>query len=189
MRSELKKLNNNFEGLISEIPIDEIKKIYYLKYYDRIRTLWLDNDVEGFKRKEDKLLRFIEKMNPHQRHACFVEEEKAYNKVIYDLRVIMRSESLISICSTIADNWFINRVNDYMDSYDKTGDEYYYKEARRLIKKMNNVHDKLSNPKKIKSMEKYIELLKTNEDLTKQDMDCLDYLTQYTENYHIHADL
>ncbi|WP_048190709.1 hypothetical protein [Methanobacterium sp. SMA-27] len=187
MKAEFKRLKENFIEVVWNIPIDELTKIYYKQSYDTIRTLRIDKDHEEYKIKADLLMKFIKKMTYHQRRTCIVEEVKAYNQVLDELQLKHRTENLTYICSMVSDAWFINRVNDFLDAYDESGDDFYYNEAKNLICQLNTVHDKISNPEKIKSMERYVENLKTNEDLTEEEIKKLDYLKLYIESYHLSA--
>ena len=76
MKAEYKRLNKEFNELVSEIPVDELKKIYYERSYDSIRTLWIDKDAEGYKQKETDIMKFIEKMNYHQRRVCMLKKQE-----------------------------------------------------------------------------------------------------------------
>ena len=189
MKAEYKRLDNELNQLVCGIPVDEIKKIYYKRSYDSIRTLWIDEDAEGFKDKENNIIKFIEKMTYPQRRVCILEEAKAYNQVLYDLHCVLRSESIQFMTSIFNDAWFVNRVNDYLISYDETGNKEDLKKAMDFVGRVNKSVNTLNTPERIGTLELYVEHLRSNEDLTKEDIANLDFLNDYAKNYHLHASI
>jgi len=183
MKGEVKKLNQDLTEFSNNMPVEDLDKIYYKQSYDSIKTLWIDKDLEAFEEKEKKIIKFLERIDIQKRRSYVLEEVKAYNQVLYDMQCKVRSDELTFIGSMVADAWFIQRVNYYMDLYDETGDKKYYLVGRKLLTQIKTVHDKLSTPLILKNMKVYYENLITNEDLTDGDIEVLDCLKEYIEKY------
>lgn len=183
MKGKVNKLNQELAEFSNNMHVEDLNKIYYKQSYDSIKTLWIYKDLEAFEEKEKKIIKFLERIDIQKRRSYVLEEVKAYNQVLYDMQCIIRSDNLTFIGSMVADAWFIQRVNHYMDLYDETEDKKYYLVGRKLLTQIKTVHDKLSSPKALENMKVYHENLITNEDLTDGEKEILDCLKEYIENY------
>ena len=183
MKMEIKRLNQDLTEFSNNMPAVDLNKIYYKKSYDSIKTLWIDKDIEAFKRKEKKMIKFLERIDIQKRGSYIFEQVNAYNQVLYDMECLIRSSTLVYIGSMVADAWYFQRVNYYMDLYDKTGDKKYYGTGKKLLTDIKNVHDKLSTQESIEKMKRYVENLESNDDLTNDDKEILNALTEYIEEY------
>lgn len=183
MKVEIKRLKQDLTEFSNNIPIEDLNKIYYKKSYDSIKTLWIDKDIEAFKTKEKKIIKFLERIDIQKRRSYIFEQIKAYNQVLYDMECLRRSYELIHISLTVADAWYFQRVNYYMDLYDKTEDKRYYDLGRELLANIKNVHDRISTQESIVKMKLYVENLKKSKDLTNDDKEILEALTEYIEKY------
>lgn len=186
MKGDVKRLNKELDEFASNIPVDELNKIYYKKALDHLKTLWLDKDVEGFQDKEKKIIKFLERIDVDKRRSYLLEECKAFNQVCYELTTMIRSEQILFMSSMYNDTWFVNRINDYLTSYNETGNKEDLKKAMDFVGRINESVNTVNTPERLKFMELYVKHMRTNEDLTKQDIDNLNLLDEYLENYRLH---
>jgi hypothetical protein len=183
MKGEVNKLNQELAEFSNNMHVEDLNKIYYKQSYDSIKTLWIDKDLEAFEEKEKKIIKFLKRIDTSKRLPYLIEEAKAYTQVLYEIQCKIRSDELTFIGSIVADAWFIQRVDYYMDLYDETGDKRYYFLGRKLLNQIKKVHDKLSTPKSLKNIKIFHENLLTNDDLTDGDIEILECLKEYIENH------
>jgi len=188
MRAGLSKLNNEFDGIISEMSLEDVKKIYYKKTYQNYTILWIDNNLKLYNEKEAKLIKFIEKLDYPQRQACLLEEGKALNQVIFDLTVKHRKETLsetINFISAIhCEVWSVEMVHEYLTSYTLTGNKEDLNNAMEYLSKWKSKLqvNEFNAPKQLENMKEYVNhLLNNNEDLTKQNIKQLNFLNDYVD--------
>jgi len=186
MKGEVKRLNKELDEFASNIPVDELNKIYYKKALDHLKTLWLDKDYESFETKTKKITKFLERIDVNKRRSYLLEERKAFNQVCYELTTMIRSEQILFMSSMYNDTWFVNRVNDYLVSYDKTGNKEDFKKVMDFVSRINKESNTINTPEKLLTIERFVKDMRRNEDLTKQDIDCLNILDEYLENYRLH---
>jgi hypothetical protein len=184
MNSDSKRINNEFKELVSNIPEDEIKEIS-----DMIRTLFEENDVEGYKQKCVEHRKLIEKMNHSQHENCICKESTAYYATFYDVYLLLVKEHLESIFSKTVNASVMEKVEYHLCSYEKTQDKYSYLQARNLLKESYMSSENIRTPDGIKNLEKYIKILESNTDLPEEYKEELDYLKQYIDNYNLKSSI
>jgi hypothetical protein len=185
----LKKFNDDFNGLVSDIPIDKLKEIYYNRTYDSHRTLWIDNDPEGYKHKEEELSKFIDRMTTAQKQSCIVEEARAYTNVLFDLRVMLRSEFIRNISSLLAYNWLIGSIKNDLESYEETNDKYWYDAAKKTVNQMTkSFEEKYWNEETIEKIESIFMPMQDAPELTEDDKEHIDLISKFQKQYKLIQD-
>lgn len=187
MKKDLMKLNTEFNQLVSNIPSDKLSKLYYNQLYDIFKTLWINNDVEGYERKGKELRKLIDRMNYGQRINCYQEESKAYYGVLRDLYFLMFIESMKHFDLKIFNDSVFRRVTYYLDEYERTKDIKHYNEAKTLLNVVNKASDELQTPKQIFNIEKNIEILEAIDNSKEENKELLDSLKRYISNYYLHV--
>ena len=91
--------------------------------------------------------------------------------------------------SIFNDAWFVNRVHDYLVLYDETGNKEDLKNVMEFVDRVNKSVNTLNTPERIETLELYVEHLRSNEDLTEDDISHLDFLNDYAKNYQLHASI
>lgn len=184
MKGEAKKFKKEYDALVQDINPNQIYDIYFKKSYNSKKMLWLDNDLEGFDKSEAELLEFINKLLPSQRRDIVLAEVEAYVNIAYDLRCWLRSESLDFIAIMIAHHHLFWMILDDLDTYEGTGDKYWYDSAKDLLKELTGAfNDRYWNDEAIQSFETNIEKYQEVNDLTDADHKNLELLSSFTRNY------
>lgn len=190
MKSELKKIDNDITGIVSDIPVNELKKIYYKRTYDSKRSLWIDNKPEDFKRKERDIEKFIDRMTNEQRIACIGQDVKAYHDTCFDLRVMLQSEAIEGISKIFAYNWLIGSIKDDLETYKATGDDHWLDSALNLCHDiLNPFYDKYWNDETVKDISDYLDRMEDAPELTEEDKEHLSILTDWVRIHGLYADL
>jgi prenyltransferase beta subunit len=190
MKSELKKIDNDITGIVSDIPLNELKKIYYKQTYDSKRSLWIDNKPEDFKRKEREIEKFINRMTYEQRIACIQKEAEAFHNTLYDLRVMLRSEAIEGISSLFAYNWLIASMKDDLEAYKATGDDHWIDSALSLCDDiLNPFYDKYWNDETVKDISKYLDRMEDAPELTEDDKNRIKTLSDWVRIYGLYKDI
>lgn len=184
MKGEAKKFKKEYDALVQDINPNQIYDIYFKKSYDSKKMLWLDNDLEGFDKSEADLLEFINNLLPSQRRDIMLAEVEAYVNIAHDLRCWLRSESLEFIAIMIAHHHLFGMILDDLNTYEGTGDKYWYDSAKDLLKQLTGAfNDRYWNDEAIQSFETYIEKYQEVDDLTDKDNENLDLLLSFTSRY------
>ena len=190
MKSELKKIDNDITGIVSDIPINELKKIYYKRTYDSKRSLWIDNKPEDFKRKERDIEKFIDRMTNEQRIACIQKEAEAFHNTLYDLRVMLRSEAIEGISKIFAYNWLIASMKDDLEAFKATGDYHWIDSALKSCDEiLNPFYEKYWNDDTVNDISDYLDRMEDAPELTEEDKDHLSILTDWVRIHGLYADL
>ena len=185
MKSEFKKIDNDITGIVSNIPADKLKEIYFNRYKDALKALWMNQDESRFNKQMDDLYDFMERMTYQQRLACIDKESEAYNNTLYDLRVMLRSENLEFLGVVLAMYWLIGSVQEHLQAYQECGLDYDLEYAIGICNDLNDTFKaKYWNDDTMMSMESFLESLKDAPELTEQDMEFIDSLAEYPKRYN-----
>lgn len=190
MKNEYKKIDKDITEIFSDIPADEVKKIYYDRYRDIVNTLYLNQDVEGFEAKSKDLERLVQRMNINQRRACIGEEIKAYDGVCHDLRIWLRSETLFGLSMIFAYNWLIGSIKDDLETYKGTGDQYWLDSAYKLINKiLDPFYEKYASDEGLDYIQGYLDRMEDAPELSKDEKERLDILKDWIRICGLHKEL
>jgi hypothetical protein len=187
MKTELKKINNDFNQLVSTIPIDYVSKLYNNQLYDIFKTLWIDNDVEGYESRKNDLIKLLNRMNNSQLSNFFKKESRAYYAVLYELYFLKFIESMEHTNLKILNDWVLRQVTDYLEEYEETKDIGCYNKAKNLLNEANIASDGLHTPEQILNLEKDIEILEAINTSKEVNKELLDSLKRFKDNYYIHV--
>jgi hypothetical protein len=190
MKAELKKIDNDITRIVSDIPVNELKKIYYKRTYDSKRSLWIDNKPEDFKRKERDIEKFIDRMTNEQRIACIQKEAEAFHNTLYDLRVMLRSEGIFSMSTMFAHLWLIGSIKDDLEAYKHTGDDYWFDSALKLCNTiLNPFYEKYGNDETLKDLKDYVERLEKASNVSDEDKERLDIFKDWIRVCELYKEL
>lgn len=182
--SQYNRIKDELNGMIRDISPERMEEIYFERAYESGKLLWIETDREAFEASEAELEQFIEKMTISQRRAAMVGQLKAYYYLLYDLRCVLRSEGIQSLALTIANNHLLEMVLDDLDTYEGTGDKYWYDTAKDLLKQLTGMfNDRYSNEDTIRQFEKFVQQHSEVEDLTPDDSNYLDLISEFTNRY------
>ena len=186
MKGEAKRFKREVDALVQDINPDQIYDIYLKKSYDSKKLFWLENDKDGFNKTDKELNDFIKNLQPFQRRDIMLAEVEAYVNIAYDLRCWLRSESLEFIAIMIAHHHLFGMILDDLDTYEGTGDKYWYDSAKNLLKQLTGAfNDRYWNDEAILSFETYIEKYHEVDDLTNKDKKNLELLSSFTRQYRV----
>lgn len=190
MKNEFKRIDQDITGMVTDIPAKELKKIYFNKYKDMVKTLFIMQDKKGFESKIEDLKRLIQRMNPEQRRACIGEDVKAYHAICYDLRILLRSEALFGLSTMFAYIWLIGSVKDDLKSYKRTGDQHYFDSAYKLINEtLDPFYEKYASEEGLNDIKGYLDRMEDATELTPDDMERLDILKDWVRICGLYAEL
>lgn len=181
-RKQVDQLKNDLDTIIQDIKPDRMEEIYFRKSYDTLKLLWLDTDQDAFEKAEKDLLDFIRKMTPEQYQAALYGEIRAYLNLLYDLRCLLRSEGFGYLSIVISHNHILRMILDSLETYEGTGDQYWYNEAKDIILQVtDDFHKKFGTNETLEDMRRFIEKHRPLEDLTSEDREHLDFLAEFVK--------
>lgn len=184
MKGEYKRMDQAIDEMIQNAPIEKVQDFFYNKTYESKKALWLDNNLEGYKRKEKELDKLIKRMTYQQRRACLDKESEAFNDTLYDLRIMLRSEALEYLGVVIAIYWLIGSVREHLEAYKEAGMAYDLEYAMSICQDLNDTFKgKFWNDETMEDMESFLESLKDAPELTDQDKEFIDSLSEYPKRY------
>ena len=190
MKSELKKIDNDITGMVADIPAKELKKIYYQKFYDALKTYYIEGDDVGFESKCKDLNKLVNRMTPEQKYYCLDEDVNAFNTLCYDLRLWVRSESLQFMAAIISHNRIMQMIRDDLESYESTGDEYWYKEAKKTINQITDFfNEKFWNDETMDRIYNYVVPSEDAPELSENDKSNIDLIISFRKFYLAMQDL
>lgn len=190
MKPEFKKLDKDITEIVSDIPLNELKKIYYKQTYDSKRSLWINNEPEEFKRKERDIEKFINRMSYEQRIACIQKEAEAFNNTLYDLRVMLRSEAIEGISTIFTYIWLIGSIKEDLEGFKATGDDQWIDSAFELTNQiLNPFYEKYWNDETVKDISDYLDRMEDAPELTEEDKNHLSILSDWVRIYGLYKDL
>lgn len=183
-------INNEFNELIHNIPVDQANKLSYKQMYDDIIcTLFVENDVNGFKHKCVENKKLIEKHNHKKHENCHCVDSTIYYSIFYDLYLSSLSESLRSSFSIAVNSSLIERINEYLSLYERTNDIYYYEQAKTLLNEIYNSSGSYRTSEGITDLERFIQILESNTDFPEEYNEQINFLKKYINRHHLHASL
>lgn len=190
MNPEIRKLKKEFDGAVREISPERMEDIFCKRAYESGKLLWLENDLEGFERSEAELVEFIKKMTPAQHQEAVFGWLRAYVHLLYDLRVRLRSEGIEFLSVMIAHNHLFGMVLDDLETYEGTGDKYFYDGAKKLLNDLDGAFkSKFGTSESIQTLEDHLSKYEDVEDLTPRDLENLEVVRAYVYRYHVLEEL
>lgn len=190
MKNEFKRIDQDITGIVANIPAKELKEIYYQRFYDALKTFYIEGDNNGFESKNDDLNKLVERMTPEQKYDCLDENVNAFNTLCYDLRLWVRSESLQFMAAIISHNRIMQTIKDDLESYESTGDEYWYQEAKKTINHLTDYfNERFWNDETMDRIQDFIIPLENAAELTEEDKSNIDLLISFRKVYLAMQDL
>ena len=190
MKSELKKIDNDITGIVSDIPADKLKDIYFNRYRDALKALWMNQDESSFNKKMDDLYDFMERMTYEQRRACIGQDVKAYHDTCFDLRIWLRSEAIEGMSMLFSYTWLIGSIKDDLEAYKSTGDDNWLDSALNLCHDiLNPFYDKYWNDETVKDISDYLDRMEDAPELTDEDKKRLKTLSDWVRIYGLYKDI
>lgn len=190
MKNEFKRIDKDITEIVSDIPIDNIKDIYYKRYSDALKTLWINQDEDSFNKKMDELFNLMQRMSYDQRRACIGQDVKAYHDICYDLRIWLRSEAIFGLSTIFAYNWLIGSIKDDLETYKGTGDQYWLDSAYKLINQiLDPFYKEYANDEVLNQMQEYLARMEDAPELSESDHERLDILKDWIRICGLYADL
>jgi hypothetical protein len=190
MNSEIKKIEDKFNGVISDIPLDELRKIYHERSYDAHRIYWFDQDLDGFKEKQDELDAFLDRMDRAQVLNMFTEELKVIIDIAYDLRCWVRTEGLRFLQLMLAHHWILGSIKDDLKTYDATGDKNYFDSAMDYIDAVREVVTEVyNNDESLQLLESHLDNIEYADGLTDEDREVMAFLRDHIRIYRTEQEL
>ncbi len=190
MKNEFKRIDQDITGMVADIPAKELKEIYYKRFYDALKTFYIEGDYSGFESKNNELNKLIERMTPEQKYDCLDENVNAFNTLCYDLRLWVRSESLHFMASTISQNRILQMIKEDLESYESTGDEYWYQEAKKTINHITDHFNELFwNDETMDRIDDYVMPLEDAPEISEEDKSNIDLLISFRKFYLAMQDL
>ena len=184
MKGDYKRMNQEIDSMIKEAPTDKVQEFYYKKTYEAKKALWIDNNLEAYKEKEEQINKLIKRMTYQQRLACIDKESQAYNDTLYDLRVKLRSETLEFLGVVLAMYWLIGSIREHLEAYQEQGMAYDLEYALSICQDLNGTFQaKYWNDETMQSMESFLKSMRDAPELTDQDKEFIDSLTEYPKRY------
>lgn len=174
MKSEFKKIDNDITGIVSNIPADKLKEIYFNRYKDALKALWMNQDESRFNKQMDDLYDFMERMTYEQRRACIGQDVKAYHDTCFDLRIWLRSEAIEGISMLFSYTWLIGSIKEDLEVYKSTGDDHWIDSALDLCNRiLNPFYEKYGNDETLKDLKDYVERLEKASNVSDEDKERL----------------
>lgn len=174
MKNEFKRIDQDITGIVADIPTDELRQIYCKKLYDILKTYYIDGDDAGSETKTKDLNKFVDRMSPAQKFDCLDENMNAFNRMCYDLRLMLRSESIFSMSTMFAHLWLIGSIKDDLEAYKHTGDDYWIDSALDLCNRiLNPFYEKYGNDETLKDLKDYVERLEKASNVSDEDKERL----------------
>lgn len=184
MKSEYKRLKRDFKDVLLNINPEEMEKIMHKRFYDSLKTLWIDQDLERYQEAEEKIDELVNKMTPAQVIASIDGQVHALFDLLYELRLNMRSMALQQTVTVLCYHWVMKQVLHYLKDYKATGDDDYLSNAISLLYEMELLHkENYWNNEAIGRIEDLLKTYENVEDLTREDKECLGFLRQFIKNF------
>jgi hypothetical protein len=190
MKSEFKKIDNDITGIVSDIPADKLKDIYFNRYKDALKALWMNQDEPRFNKQMDDLYDFMDRMTYEQRRACIGQDVKAYHDTCFDLRIWLRSEAIEGMTIMFAYNWLVAGIKDELESYKASGDYHWIDSALKSCDEiLNPFYEKYWNDDTVNDISDYLDRMEDAPELTDEDKKRLKTISDWVRIYGLYKDL
>lgn len=190
MKNEFKRIDQDITGIVADIPTDELRQIYCKKLYDILKTYYIDGDDAGSETKTKDLNKFVDRMSPAQKFDCLDENMNAFNRMCYDLRLMLRSEGIFSMSTMFAHLWLIGSIKDDLEAYKHTGDDYWFDSALKLCNRiLNPFYEKYGNDETLKDLKDYVERLEKASNVSDEDKERLDIFKDWIRVCELYKEL
>ena len=179
LKSDISRLNREYDEIISTIPPKKVKEIYSRMVHEQYRSLWIDKDPDKFKKKVKNITDFIDRLSSNMPNDLLLEDIKAYNQICYELSNEIRKEEIEQIDTVTRYLFLFYIITYFLERFSQSNDKKHVQMALNLS---SSISQHL-NDEYLDKISLYCERQNNNVDLTSDEIESLKNLENAFQDY------